>query len=361
MFEIALYISIIQSIFFAVLISVKKEKTVFDKYLLTWLIILSLHITGIALSSLNSSYDLFLWQTSICFTLLHGPFLYLYTKALTQAHKKGINKDFWHFVPFFIMLGVSILCFSFEEKCKSGLLATRVSGIVSGVIYIIAAAVLLQKRKKNIKTQFSYTEKINLSWLTNLILGLVIMWIGAIICIIAQKIFMINIPMKTIFSILIFVFVFIIGFKGIKQGIIFKYSPLLEYKINNMQTNSSYTKYGLKKQDSIKIAERLNKYMKEEQPFLDTELSLSKLAKEINTYPHYLTQVLNENMKLNFYDYVNSFRIKEVKKELNNPKNSQFTILAIAYDCGFNSKSVFNRIFKQKTGLTPSEYKKITS
>jgi len=360
-FEIALYISIIQSIFFALLISVKKEITVFDKYLSTWLIALSLHMTGIALSSLNSSYDLFLWQTSICFTLLHGPFLYLYTKALTQAHNKRINKDFWHFGPFFIMLSVSILCFLFEEKCKSWLLATRVSGIVSGVIYIIATAVILQKHKKNIKQQFSYTEKINLSWLRNLILGLVIMWIGAIICIIAQKIFMINIPMKTIFSILIFVFVFIIGFKGIKQGIIFKYSPLLEYKTNNTQTNSSYAKYGLKKQDSVKIAERLNKYMKEEKPFLDTELSLSKLAKEINTYPHYLTQVLNENMKLNFYDYVNSFRIEEVKKELNNPKNSQFTILGIAYDCGFHSKSAFNRIFKLKTGLTPSEYKKITS
>jgi AraC-like DNA-binding protein len=61
-------------------------------------------------------------------------------------------------------------------------------------------------------------------------------------------------------------------------------------------------------------------------------------------------------MGMNFYNLVNEYRIKEVKDRLKSDKYKRLTILAIAYDSGFNSKSSFNTIFKEKTGQTPSEY-----
>lgn len=96
--------------------------------------------------------------------------------------------------------------------------------------------------------------------------------------------------------------------------------------------------------------------MDAKKPYLNMYLNLSELAESLNTYPHYLTQILNTIFYQNFYDFINSYRTDEAKNELINPHNNNLTILAIAYNCGFNSKSSFNRIFKQKTGVTPSEY-----
>ena len=75
-------------------------------------------------------------------------------------------------------------------------------------------------------------------------------------------------------------------------------------------------------------------------------------------HPNYLSQVINEVEGINFYDYVNRLRVEEFKRLLSLPENQRFTLLALAYDCGFNSKSAFNRCFKKTTGLSPSEYAK---
>jgi AraC-like DNA-binding protein len=94
-------------------------------------------------------------------------------------------------------------------------------------------------------------------------------------------------------------------------------------------------------------------------PYINPDLSLRDLADLLGVYPHYVTQILNTLFNQNFYDFVNTYRIDEAKKLLTDSyKSNKVPILTIAYNCGFNSKSSFNRIFKQKTGLTPSEYRK---
>ena len=93
-------------------------------------------------------------------------------------------------------------------------------------------------------------------------------------------------------------------------------------------------------------------------PYLETELNLVGLAEKINTTPHKLSQVINEKLNLNFYDFVNNYRIEEVKEALSNPENWNLKIISIAWDCGFNSKSVFYNTFKKFTKQTPSQYRK---
>lgn len=97
--------------------------------------------------------------------------------------------------------------------------------------------------------------------------------------------------------------------------------------------------------------------METEQPYINMDLTLKDLATALDTYPYYITQVLNTVFNQNFYDFINTYRVEEVQRRLSDPQFKNLTILAVAYDCGFNSKSSFNRIFKQKTGLTPSQYK----
>ena len=101
---------------------------------------------------------------------------------------------------------------------------------------------------------------------------------------------------------------------------------------------------------------RLTQLMETEKIYTESELSLSELANRLNTLPNYLSQVINDKEGKNFYDYINMLRIEEFKTLVSRPENRKYTLLSLSYDCGFNSKSSFNKNFKKVTGLSPSEY-----
>jgi AraC-like DNA-binding protein len=98
--------------------------------------------------------------------------------------------------------------------------------------------------------------------------------------------------------------------------------------------------------------------MKSAKPYLNPDLSLPQLAADLNISSHYLSQVINEQFNLNFFDFVNRYRVEVFKEKIEDHEFRNFSLLGIAFECGFNSKSAFNRIFKQTTGITPSQYKK---
>jgi AraC-like DNA-binding protein len=101
--------------------------------------------------------------------------------------------------------------------------------------------------------------------------------------------------------------------------------------------------------------------MASEKPYLDPNLSLPQLANDSGIPSHYLSQIINETFGLNFFDFINQYRVEEVKTKIVDPKFDSYSLLGIAFECGFNSKSAFNRIFKKSTGLTPREYKRMQS
>ena len=96
--------------------------------------------------------------------------------------------------------------------------------------------------------------------------------------------------------------------------------------------------------------------MDKNKPFLDADLTLASLAKELKIPPDHLSQVINSELSVNFYDFINGYRVKEAQKRLLDPKNRVYSILGIALNAGFNSKASFNRIFKKHIGITPSQY-----
>jgi len=122
-----------------------------------------------------------------------------------------------------------------------------------------------------------------------------------------------------------------------------------------------YQRSGLKKEDVAQYIARIEEHMNSSKPFLNRELSIYDLSDQLGIPKHSLSEVINEHMGKNFYNLVNDYRIEEVKTRLEDPAYKNLTILAIAYDSGFNSKSSFNTIFKEKTGITPSEYQKTVS
>lgn len=104
---------------------------------------------------------------------------------------------------------------------------------------------------------------------------------------------------------------------------------------------------------------RLIAYIHEKKPYLNPELSLRSLARQIEIHPNQLSWLINESIGKNFNEFINHYRVDAFKTFSIDPKNAQLTLISLAYDCGFNSKTVFNASFKKETGLTPKEFLKL--
>ena len=153
-------------------------------------------------------------------------------------------------------------------------------------------------------------------------------------------------------------FSFVYSFYGIKQPVIFGE----ELKTDDDKKDSEkYVKSGLKEKQAKDHLHKLISYVKDNKPYLDRDLGIHDLSLMTGIPRHHITQVLNETYKRNFFTFINEYRVKEVIERFSDPKYNNYTILAIAFDAGFNSKATFNSIFKSQTGLTPSQFREKTT
>lgn len=104
--------------------------------------------------------------------------------------------------------------------------------------------------------------------------------------------------------------------------------------------------------------ERLLELMTKDKLYMDSELNMSTLAEKTELSNGYLSQIINQKTGKNFFDFVNSYRVEDVKAKLKDPDFDHYSILAIGLEAGFKSKSTFNAVFKRLTGVTPSAFKK---
>lgn len=128
------------------------------------------------------------------------------------------------------------------------------------------------------------------------------------------------------------------------------------FKVENSPRAGSAKKALLDQITSERYRELVNDYIKEQQPYLDSSLSLRSFAEQIKIHPNQLSWLLNESFGKNFNEYINHYRIETFKSLAKNPQNSNITIMGLAYDSGFNSKTAFNTYFKKETGLTPKQF-----
>jgi AraC-like DNA-binding protein len=366
------------SFFLALLIFTKKGRNQADTILGVWMIFIGLHIFAYYIfnSGLIKSYPIVAWF-NFPFPFVHGPFLFLYTLALTFPNKLNRKVVAIHFLlPIFIQsIFLPYLLLDMNEKLE--VIKNNAAGYeiqigiarillrVSGITYTIITFLLLRRHQKRILDEFSYSEKINLNWLKFLFYGMVVMWI--LIIIVQRDDFIFSAST---------IFVMLMGYFGINQVGIFTSVRETESHTNNDSTGlvkesslqfliedtesekKKYAKSGLSEESAKELHLRMSQLMLREKIYKEPELSLAELAKKLDTNPNHISQVINEIEGVNFYDYINSLRIEEFKRLVILPENSQYTFLALAYQCGFNSKSAFNRYFKKVTDLSPSEYLK---
>jgi AraC-like DNA-binding protein len=195
----------------------------------------------------------------------------------------------------------------------------------------------------------------NLNWLKLNVIAFLCMWIVDIVDFLAGKIdstpdeaFII----MTFLSLLInFLFANLIIYKGLT-------TPELFIEIPDSPVKNKYSSSLLSPEQSFRIAEKLKEFMEKEKPYLEPEITLQELATKVDIQPRYVSQVINERFNKNFFEFINDYRVEEAKTQLAKESGIEKTVLEILYECGFNSKSVFNTFFKKSTGLTPSQYRK---
>lgn len=162
-----------------------------------------------------------------------------------------------------------------------------------------------------------------------------------------------------VFYLLILLGLALIG--GLIYWLLYNQKKIKSRKQEEERKKEKYKTSALLPETVEEVLPKLTRLMEEEKVFLDPDLNLQKLSQQLHVHYNHLSQIINKHMGKSFNDYINSYRIEEARKKLDDPVESEKTILEIAYDTGFYSKSVFNTAFKKFTGMTPSQYKKKVS
>lgn len=364
--EQILYIGISQSLFAGLLIATRKPRNMANQVLAAWFFLICIEMVIVLLNStLVELYSI----KVLPFT--YGPLMFLYAKLMTTEHPEFNYRYLWHFAPFAVFFIVSMIFLNkpVMEGSKGFLVVDRfislriiygASFFISITAYSIATFLVIHRHQENLKSLVSYSSaKFTLQWLIGLsvtfYISYVLVFIVGLIDILIN--FMPFDPYELSF-IGLTIFAFLYGFFGFNQPSIFE--EIAPHKgivpDETMEENGKYARSGLKKKDIAQIRQAVLQYMDEKKPYLDRELTINDVAADLGIPRHFITEVINQHMGKNFYYLINEYRVEEVKRRLTDPKYKHFTILAIAYDAGFNSKSAFNTIFKDMTGMTPSQY-----
>mgnify|MGYP002681037396 FL=1 len=362
--EPVLYIGTTQSFFAGLLIATKKPTTTANRVMAAWLFMICIEMI---FALLNSKVIEMYSFPFITFT--YGPLLYLYISFMTTPGRKFNPVELIHFVPFVVFFTVSVVFRSeplvrdlrgfFEpDKLMPLRMVYSVSFFLSITTYSILSFIKIKKHQSNLMDLTSFTsQRITLNWLKVLAISFYVVYVIVFI-LGGLKILGNYIPFDPYFVVFAFITLFsmVYSFYGIKQPVIFG-EVLHNEKNGEKREAEKYSRSGLKDEQAEEYLTILLDYMESEKPYLDGNLTIHDLSLKTGISRHHITQVLNEIYGKNFFTFINEYRTREVIERFSDSRYDHYTILAIAFDSGFNSKSTFNSFFKSQTGQTPSKYR----
>lgn len=321
---------VLLSIYFAVVARKKK----FSNYFLSLLLfVLSIRIIKSVFFFFKPDLSGIFIQIGLSACILIGPFLYLYIKS--QTKETNTQKWAYHIIPYLIIITVVGYFYPYwpNKKIWSSILVRII--YIQWFVYILLASICLKSILKNLFNANSKLKQ-NEVWLLSVFAGTTIVWIAY-----NSASFTSYIVGAISFSFVLYLLILLLVLKKNKSTLFF-------------EAREKYQNKKIKAADAVLIANDL-KLIKNEKLFKNPDIKLSDIAKKLNILPHTLSQFLNENLGKSFSLFMNEYRIEEAKKLL--ILNNNFTVEAIGYESGFNSKSTFFTTFKNITGTTPSKYK----
>jgi len=355
----------------------KKGKKQGDYFFLCWILIMLGQITFYAITVYHFELTGLLAIALFGLPLLGAPLLFLYILSLTghSVNWKTIISHLSIYVLYVLLIlflkeydEVTLIAingfFKMPENVPQWMQYYAIPLAISGLVYCIWDLWLLKKHRRHIADIFSFEEKVDLKWINYIVYSYFILFVFASFLIFGATQFQLF-PIENAFALVgitLSLMLIAFGFYGFRQTAIF--SSIDSQTISNLELQNapsekaSYSKSGLTAEKIKSLTDQLTAHMELEKPFLNEDLNLSLLSEQSEISQPHLSQVINQQLKMNFYDFVNQYRVEEAKKMLSSSKFNHLSVLGIAFECGFKSKSSFNRYFKKYAGASPSEFKK---
>lgn len=294
--------------------------------------------------------------------LTYCPLFYFYVSAVSRREFRWRPSRFFHFVPFLLGLACwsAFWLFGRDRPGGSGHRAWWIQSpwvpvsLMTGIqtiVYITLIVGALREYSRMIQSTFSTIDEINLRWLKWRLAVFAAIWaVGlATIALVGPDQRMLNLAGQALF-LLVALNTFATGYRAQLQ-------PEIFFGIADGVPGRRYRHSSLTPESAVLLKTRLLDVMAREEPFLDPQLALPKLAEQLDSPANHLSQVINEQLGRNFYDFVNEYRVEAAKSRLRQPGAEQVKMVTIAFECGFNSLATFNRVFKDLAGQTPTAYR----
>lgn len=347
--------------------------------------VLAFGILALSIDVFHSAYIIFGYYTgfphligiSYAFPFLYGPVFYLYARLVSTGNNLFESKYYLHFIPFLLVVLYGIVTVYFKSTgFKLGLARNELENPVPllqqinylkpvhGMIYVFLTINIVRVFNKRIKYSYSNIERINLSWLMHLTVGLSVVWSIVVLSFIVNAVSGKDIQMDQFIYLGASILIYSIGYLSLRQPQIFDPAAQKPETVPLINTgmpaseSASYRKSGLTDDEAQNYQKNLLRVMENDKPYLNNDLTLRDLADKLKMSTHNLSEILNTRLRQSFYDFINGYRVEEVKRRMADKESENYNLLSIAFDSGFNSKSSFNTIFKKHTGVTPSQYRR---
>ena len=303
---------------------------------------------------------------------LFGPLLYFYVSSLAVENFRLKPQILMHLLPFLtvsihrsvvgpVPIGSSAnsagAASIFYNNIYYGLM------VFSMLVYWFFSLKLILKHRKSIPNHFSnYSPKNSLGWLVSVLTLFLVLFIADFSLSFINRVFGFELRRIAMLSTNLTIFTFVMIYFGINQTVIYKHGLKKEVEPESSDISEKYEiknpRPALNDLQTEELTKTVFRYLQTKKPYLNPDYSLQMMAEDLQISRHKLSYIINIGLQKNFYKLINEFRVLEVKEIMVNPAFNHYTLLGIGLECGFNSKTSFNRIFKEETGLTPTEYKK---
>lgn len=300
-------------------------------------------------------------------SVLQPSAIYLYTKSLMYRGFQLQPHHSVHLIPFVVAVVVFFFGYYLQPvEVKIHILLDQdlpgmptslpLALVIHGVFlsYLIYSVVALRRFAASVKNVFTDIESKQITWLKLLLSGYAIVWMVSLVYCLSFYILKRTAEIEYVLmaaGMTGFIFINLLVINALKQSVIFAGLTNEEAELLEDREPDSG-----KLLPTIEQKHRIEQFMDDEKPFLNANLSLNQLAKQMRISPRELSFVINRGFDKNFFDFVSEYRIRHAAGLLERRDQGK-TILEVMYESGFNSKSVFNTAFKQKTGMTPSQYR----
>ncbi len=339
----------------------RKPKPLHVQIFIGWMVLLLFTVLSFFISQKGLLPDLFWYHELMCFThVLHGPILYFYIRSFISDSFRFGRKDFIHLIPVAVyvsyhgitqLLGLASCAPGGEMESTDNAYSSISTFMKFGILaaYTFAGASLVRQVRYN--TQLDKKKKISVyNWLESIIRGVVFL---LSLTLLIEVLFYFDIPFAVAKESLINVIVtiFILTFIYIWN----RYSFVLLGPMIYEKEKERY-KSGLEETELDKNYATITNFLEKSEAYLDKDLTLKKMSSLTGLSEHLISETVNRKANKSYSDFINAYRVQCFLEKIEAGEHKTNTLLGIALECGFNSKSTFNRAFKQFSNQTPSAY-----